>query len=297
MGIFQLIAEKLAKTKQAIGNKLFELFNRNVINDEFFEEMENCLISADVGVNTSLEIVEQLREEVINNRVKDPAVIKDMLRDLILERIDYEISPLQNPTVILMTGVNGTGKTTTVGKLANKFKKQGLNVMMAAADTFRAAAAEQLCVWGDRAGVRVIKHEEGADPAAVVYDAIQSAKAHGVDILLVDTAGRLQNKKNLMSELGKIYRVIGREWAEADVRSYIVVDATVGQNAVSQIEAFDECVDIDGIVLTKLDGTAKGGVVIAICGERDVPIVHVGVGEGIDDIEDFDAESFVDAIL
>ncbi|MBO5924808.1 MAG: signal recognition particle-docking protein FtsY [Clostridia bacterium] len=297
MGIFQLIAEKLAKTKQAIGNKLFELFNKKVINDEFFEEMENCLISADVGVTTSVEIVEQLREEVINNRVKDPAVIKDMLRDFILERIDYEISPLQYPTVILMTGVNGTGKTTTVGKLAHKFKKQGLKVMMAAADTFRAAAAEQLCVWGDRAGVRVIKHEEGADPAAVVYDAIQSAKAHDIDILLVDTAGRLQNKKNLMSELGKIYRVIGREWAEADVRSYIVVDATVGQNAVSQIEAFDECVDIDGIVLTKLDGTAKGGVVIAICGERDVPIVHVGVGEGIDDIEDFDAESFVDAIL
>ena len=297
MGIFQLIADKLAKTKQVIGNKLFELFNKKVINDEFFDEMEECLISADVGASVSTEIVEQLREDVINNRVKDPQLIKGMLRGLILERIDYEILPLQYPTVILMTGVNGTGKTTTVGKLAHKFKKSGLKVMMAAADTFRAAASEQLCVWGDRAGVRVIKHEEGADPAAVVYDAIQSAKAHDIDVLLVDTAGRLQNKKNLMNELSKIYRVIGREWVEADVRSYIVVDATVGQNAVSQIEAFDECVDIDGIVLTKLDGTAKGGVVIAICGERDVPIVHVGVGEGIDDLEDFDAESFVDAIL
>lgn len=297
MGIFKKLAEKLSKTREAISRKFFEVFNRKNINDEFYEDLYYALISADVGVEVSERIIEELKDVVFKKRIKEPIQAKDELKQLLLDEIDFEVPPMQYPAVILVSGVNGTGKTTSIGKLAYKFKKQGKRVLLAAGDTFRAAAAEQLTIWADRAGVRIVKHAEGADPASVVYDAIQSAKAKNNDVLIVDTAGRLQNKKNLMDELGKIYRVIDREYKEATVYSLIVVDATIGQNAVSQVDVFDEVVDIDGIILTKLDGTAKGGVVIAISGQKEIPVLYVGLGEGIDDLEEFNAKEFIDAII
>jgi len=297
LGFLKKLAEKLSKTKEAFSKKLFEVFNRKNINDEFYEDLYCALISADVGVNVSERVIEQLKSVVFKKKIREPIAAKEELKRLLLSEVDFDVPPMQYPAVILVSGVNGTGKTTSIGKLAFKLKKQGKSVMLAAADTFRAAASEQLSIWAERAGVRIVKHAEGADPAAVVYDAIQSAKAKDVDILIVDTAGRLQNKKNLMDELGKINRVISREYAEATAYSLIVVDATVGQNAISQVDAFDEAVDIDGIILTKLDGTAKGGVVIAICGEREIPVLYVGLGEGIDDLDEFNAKEFIDAIL
>lgn len=297
MGIFKKIKDGLTKTRESISKKLFEVFNRKVINDEFFDELEMALVSSDVGATVSAEIVEDVRSEAISSRVATSEGIKDLLKQKILERIDFELDPIEKPAVLLVSGVNGAGKTTAIGKLALKFKKQGRKVLLCAADTFRAAAADQLSVWAERAGVRIVRQSEGADPAAVVYDAIHSAKARGEDLILVDTAGRLQNKRNLMEELKKITRVVEREYPEADYRNYIVIDATIGQNALSQVDIFDEAIDIDGIILTKLDGTAKGGVVIAICGEKEIPVLYVGVGEQIDDLEDFDAEDFVNAII
>lgn len=297
MGLFKKLKSGLARTRESISRKLFEIFNRKVINDEFFEELEYALISSDVGAEVSNQIVEDVREDVLAGRIADAEKVKEILKEKILERIDFEDDPIGTPAVILVSGVNGAGKTTAIGKLAKKFKSEGRKVLLCAADTFRAAASEQLTVWSERAGVRIVKQEEGADPASVVYDAIHSAKARGEDLILVDTAGRLQNKKNLMEELKKITRVIEREYPEADYRNYIVIDATIGQNALSQVDIFDEAIDVDGIILTKLDGTAKGGVVVAICGEKDVPVLYVGVGEQIDDLEDFDAEDFVNAII
>ena len=297
MGIFKKIKAGLAKTRESISQKLFEVFNRKVINDEFFDELEMALVSSDVGASVSAEIVEDVRSEAIAARVATTDGIKELLKDKILERIDFEVEPIGSPAVLLVSGVNGAGKTTALGKLALKFKNQGRKVLLCAADTFRAAAADQLGIWADRAGVRIVRQGEGADPAAVVYDAIHSAKARGEDLILVDTAGRLQNKRNLMEELKKISRVIEREYPEADYRNYIVVDATIGQNALSQVEVFDEAIDVEGIILTKLDGTAKGGVVVAICGEKEIPVLYVGVGEQIDDLEEFDAEEFVDGII
>ena len=297
MGLFGRLKERLTKTKDNLGKKLFEIFNKKVINDEFFEELEYALVSADVGAEVSADVIDELRESVLDGRVNDPETIKDMLKEILVSRIDYDIEPLSYPAIIMISGVNGAGKTTTIGKLAKKFTSEGKSVVLAAADTFRAAASEQLEIWADRAKVRIVKQGEGADPAAVVYDAISSAKAKGDDVIIVDTAGRLQTKKNLMDELGKITRVIARSYPEADYRNYIVVDATVGQNAISQVEAFDEVVDIDGIVLTKLDGTAKGGVVIGISGKLDVPVLYVGVGEQMDDLMEFDANEFIDAIV
>ena len=297
MGIFKKIKEGLAKTRENISRKLFEVFNRKVINDDFFDELEMALVSSDVGAGVSAEIVAEVRDKAISSRVATSEGIKELLKDEILARIDFELQPIGSPAVLLVSGVNGAGKTTALGKLAMKFKKQGRKVLLCAADTFRAAASEQLSVWAQRAGVRIVRQGEGADPAAVVYDAIHSAKARGEDLILVDTAGRLQNKRNLMEELKKIARVIEREYPEADYRNYIVIDATIGQNALSQVDIFDEAIDIDGIILTKLDGTAKGGVVIAICGEKEIPVLYVGVGEQIDDLEEFDAEEFVNAII
>ncbi len=297
MGFFKKVYERLAKTRENISRKFFAIFNSSVINDEFFDELECALVSSDMGAQVSSDVIEELRERVLAKRIKNADDIKSELKDILVGMLDYEIPEIKYPAVILISGVNGAGKTTAIGKLAKRYKDAGKSVILAAADTFRAAASDQLTIWAERSGVRIVKHKEGADPAAVVYDALQSAKAKGADLVIVDTAGRLQNKKNLMEELKKITRVIEREADGFDVYNYIVVDATVGQNAVSQVSIFDEAIDIDGIILTKLDGTAKGGVVIAISGEMEIPVLYVGVGEGIEDLIDFDAKDFVNAIL
>lgn len=297
MGIFEKIKRGLLKTKENISKKIFEVFKAKNLDENFYEELENALIGADMGVTATEQIIGELKESVYKKKITEPEKAKSELRRILIESIDYEIPEYEYPLVLLIAGVNGVGKTTAVGKLANLFKKQGKSVIVAAADTFRAAASEQLEIWAERAGVRIVKHNEGSDPAAVVFDAIASMKAKKTDVLIVDTAGRLHNKKNLMNELEKINRVIDRELPEADKRSYIVLDATTGQNAVSQVEVFDEAIDIDGIILTKLDGTAKGGVVMAISAEYEVPVVYIGVGEKIDDLLPFSAEEFVSAIL
>ena len=297
MGFFDKIKKGLQKTKESISKKFFEVFKAKELNDEFYEELEDALISSDMGVIATEEIVEELRNEVFKKKVTQPEKAKELLREILIGSIDFEIPEYEYPLVIMVAGVNGVGKTTAIGKLANLFKNHGKTVVVAAADTFRAAASEQLEIWAESAGVRIVKHNEGSDPAAVVFDAIASMKAKKTDVLLVDTAGRLHNKKNLMNELEKINRVIDRELPNADRRNYIVLDATTGQNAVTQVEVFDEAIEIDGIILTKLDGTAKGGVVMAISAEYEVPVVYVGVGEKIDDLLPFNAEEFVNAIL
>lgn len=297
MGFFQKIIDGLRKTKERIGFKLNEIFKRGIFDEDFYEELEFILLSADVGEETAEEIIDQLRERMRKDRVADAKRANQYLREVLCDILGDEKFELETPCVITVAGVNGVGKTTTIGKLANIFVKQGKSVVIAAADTFRAAASEQLEVWAKRAGVRIIKHEEGSDPAAVVFDAVSSAKSKGTDIVLVDTAGRLHNKKNLMEELKKIDRVIEREHPTASRQNLIVLDATTGQNAISQVEVFDEAIDIDGIVLTKLDGTAKGGVVLAIKHDMDIPVYFVGVGEGIDDLLYFDAQSYVEGII
>lgn len=297
MGFFDKIKQGLIKTKENISKKIFEAFKAKNLDDEFYEELENALIAADMGVTATENIIEELRDVLFRKKITEPEKAKNELKRILIESIDYEIPEYEYPLVILVAGVNGVGKTTAVGKLANLFKSEGKSVIVAAADTFRAAASEQLEIWAERAGVRIVKHNEGSDPAAVVFDAIASMKAKNTDVLIVDTAGRLHNKKNLMNELEKINRVIDRELPDADKRSFIVLDATTGQNAVSQVEVFDEAIDIDGIILTKLDGTAKGGVVMAISAEYEMPVTYIGVGEKIDDLLPFNAEGFVNAIL
>lgn len=297
MGFLKKIIEGLRKTKQAIGFKLNELFKRGIFDDEFYEELEFILLGADVGSETTENIIEELRERMRRDNVSDTAKAREYLKQILLDILGEEQFEAECPAVVMVSGVNGVGKTTTIGKLANIFVKQKKSVLIAAADTFRAAAGEQLEVWAKRANVRIIKHEEGSDPAAVVFDAVSSAKSRGTDIVLVDTAGRLHNKKNLMEELKKINRVIDREFPEAQRYNLIVLDATTGQNAVSQVDIFNEAIDIDGIVLTKLDGTAKGGVVLTIKDTMDIPVYFVGVGEGIDDLLPFDANSYVEGIL
>ena len=270
------------------------------VDEEFLEELEEILITSDIGMDTTMKIVEKLREEIKINNITKPEVVKMRLGKIIAALIDKkEAQKLTEttPLVILMIGINGGGKTTSIGKLSNRLKNQGLKVMLAAADTFRAAAAEQLCVWGDRVGINVIRHQEGADPASVIYDAIQSAKAKNMDVLICDTAGRLQNKKNLMDELNKMNKVISREWPEAARENLLVLDATTGKNAVSQVKEFGGVADITGIILTKLDGTAKGGIVITIADEFDMPIKFIGVGEGIDDLKVFDPKEFAEGIF
>lgn len=297
MGFFKKIAEGIKKTKDNLSKKLFFAFSARALDDEFYESLEEALLSGDVGMKATEEVIEELRDRAFREKIKAPEEAKELLKDILVESIDYEVEEYSYPLVILLSGVNGVGKTTAIGKLAHLFRESGKSVVVAAADTFRAAASEQLEVWGERAGVRVIRHNEGADPAAVVFDAVSSAKAKGTDVILVDTAGRLHNKKNLMEELKKICRVVERELPEADFRKYLVLDATTGQNGVAQAEIFSEAIDLDGIVLTKLDGTAKGGVVIAISVELELPVLYVGVGEKIDDLIPFDAKDFVDALI
>ena len=297
MGFFKKIIDGLRKTKQQIGFKLNELFKRGICDEDFYEELEYILLGSDVGEDTTVDIIDELRERMRKDRVSDAKQANQYLKDVMCDILGDEKFEFTTPCVIMVAGVNGVGKTTTIGKLANIFVKQGKSVVIAAADTFRAAASEQLEVWANRAKVRIIKHEEGSDPAAVVYDAVQSAKSRGTDIVLVDTAGRLHNKKNLMDELAKINRVVDREFPEASRQNLIVLDATTGQNAIQQVDVFNEAIDIDGIVLTKLDGTAKGGVVLAIKHDMDIPVYFVGVGEGIDDLLEFDAESYVEGII
>ena len=297
MGIFSKLAQGLKKTKEAIAKKFYSLFTGRALDEEFFDDLENVLISSDLGVEATEQILERFKDECFERRISKAEDARELLKDIMVESIDYEVAPYEYPLIILVAGVNGVGKTTVIGKLAKYFKNKGKSVVMAAADTFRAAAGEQLEVWSQRAGVRLIKHEEGSDPAAVVFDALSSAKAKGTDVVLIDTAGRLQNKKNLMNELSKINKVVERECPDADYRTYIVLDATTGQNALSQVEAFDEIIDVDGIILKKMDGAANGGVVFAISAERELPVIFVGVGEKIDDLAEFDAQTFIDSLF
>lgn len=297
MGFFNKLKEGLKKTKDNIGKKIFAAFSGRALDDDFYEELEEAMLTADMGVTATEQILDEFKDEVYREKITDTEKAKNLLKRIMVDSISYDIPDYDYPLVILLAGVNGVGKTTAIGKLANYFKSIGKSVVVAAADTFRAAASDQLEVWADRANVRIIKHKEGSDPASVVFDAISSAKARGDDVILVDTAGRLHNKKNLMDELKKIHKVIIRELPNADYRSYIVLDATTGQNALSQVEIFSEAIDIDGIILTKLDGTAKGGVVMAISAEQEIPVVFVGVGEKIDDLLPFNPEEFVDAIF
>ena len=270
------------------------------VDEDFFEELEENLILSDMGMDTTLEAVETLRERVKANKIKEPEEVKACLREILLEMLDVGSTALDltdKPAVILMIGVNGVGKTTTIGKLANLLKNQGNRVLLAAGDTFRAAAADQLAIWADRAKVDLVRHEEGSDPAAVVFDAMNAARARKTDVVLVDTAGRLHNKQNLMNELNKIRRVIDREGTASSKEVLLVLDATTGQNGLIQAKQFGESAGITGIVLTKLDGTAKGGVVLAIAKEMGVPVKFVGLGEGIDDLQPFDAVAFAEALV
>lgn len=298
MGIFSKLANALKKTKKALSEAIGSLFSKNKIGDEFYDGLEEILISSDISVNTAADVVEELRAEVKAEKIKDKDFVVACLKDILQEKLEEAPVPeIEYPAVIMLVGVNGVGKTTTVGKLASYFLRQGKTVTVAAADTFRAAASDQLSVWADRAKVRIVKHEEGSDPSAVVFDAISSAKARGTDVVIVDTAGRLHVKANLMEELKKMSRVVGREYPQANFYKLLVLDATTGNNAYNQAEVFDGAVELDGIVLTKLDGSAKGGFVISLCGELQIPVIFAGVGEKIDDLELFDPEDFIDNIL
>ncbi len=298
MGFFSKLAESLKKTKDKIADSFARVFSIDRIGEEFYDELTDALISSDISVNTAMDTVDALRDEMIEGSVKDKGEVVKKLKEILTDKaLNAGEIEMEYPAIIMVVGVNGVGKTTTIGKLAKYFSNNKKSVTVVAGDTFRAAASEQLSVWADRANVRVIKHTEGADPSAVVYDAIASAKAKNTDVLIVDTAGRLHVKANLMEELKKMSRVVEREYPEANFYKFIVLDATTGQNALSQVEVFDEAVGLDGIVLTKLDGTAKGGFVISLCDEYEVPVVFVGVGEKIDDIELFNAEEFVDALF
>ena len=297
-GLFARLREGLSKTRGNMTEKVDDMVRENrKIDEDFYEELEDILLMADCGLKATEEIVDELRNRVKAGKVKDAAEAREMLKQIMVEQMDIPRPPLKWPMVMLVVGVNGVGKTTTIGKLAMRFQNIGRKVMLCAGDTFRAAAAEQLTVWAERARVPIIKHAEGADPAAVVFDGIQSAKAQGADLLIVDTAGRLHNKKNLMDELAKMRRVIDREYPEADTRCILVLDATTGQNGLMQARAFKEVAEIGGIILTKLDGTAKGGIALAIRQELEVPVWYVGVGEGIDDLQPFNAKDFVEALF
>lgn len=300
VGFFEKLKNGLKKTKDGFMSKLELLMNSfTKIDEDFFDELEETLILSDIGAETSMEICDKLRQAVKRTGATDPADVKKLLREIIAEMLTggNELRLDTKPSVIMVIGVNGAGKTTTIGKLAANLKSQGKKVIVAAADTFRAAAIDQLNVWTDRAGVDIIKHSEGSDPAAVVFDALSAAKARGADVVLCDTAGRLHNKKNLMEELKKIARVISREVPDASVETLLVLDATTGQNAVNQAKLFSESAEITGIVLTKLDGTAKGGIIIPIKNELGIPVKLVGVGEKIDDLQPFVPEDYVQALF
>ncbi len=298
MGFFSKIKNAFKKTKESLGNKIMSIMSKGELNDEFFDELEEVLISSDIGANCSLEIVEQLRERARKNKLRTQDDVKDAMREIMTEILDSNQMPeVSFPLVYLVVGVNGVGKTTTIGKLANFYKSQGKSVLLVAGDTFRAAAVDQLTVWANRNNVKIIKNEDGADPASVVFDGVVSAQAKNIDVVIIDTAGRLHNKANLMEELKKVSKVVSHKWPDACYQKLLVLDATTGQNALSQVEYFDEAVGIDGLVLTKLDGTAKGGVVLGIAQDYSVPVVFVGTGEQIDDIEPFNSQDFVEAII
>ena len=300
MGFFSKIKEGLKKTRNSIAESVNSIVNSfTKIDEEFFEELEEILIMSDIGVTTSGEICESLRKKIKETGIKDPNEIKGLLKEIISEMLgeDEGLKLDTKPSVILVIGVNGVGKTTSIGKISAQLKADGKNVVLGAADTFRAAAIDQLGIWAERAGVSMVKSVEGTDPASVVFDTITSAKAHGADVIICDTAGRLHNKKNLMDELAKINRVIARELPDASVETLLVLDAATGQNAVNQAREFKNVTNITGIVLTKLDGTAKGGIIIPIRNELNIPVKFVGVGEGIDDLQPFNAKEFTDGIF
>lgn len=300
MGFFQKLKDSLKKTKDSFIGKIDSMLGAfTKIDDELFEELEETLIMSDIGVNTSVRICETLRERVKLERVTDPTMIKGMLKDVITEMLGEEqpIDLSTKPSVILVIGVNGVGKTTTIGKLSYNLKNEGKKVLVAAADTFRAAAIDQLEVWTQRAGVDIIKHKEGGDPAAVVFDALTAAKARDTDVVIVDTAGRLHNKKNLMEELKKISRIVHEKAEGCSLEVLLALDATTGQNAVNQAKSFNEVADITGIILTKLDGTAKGGIIISITEDLKIPVKLVTTGEKIEDIQPFNTRDFVDALF
>ena len=302
LGFLARLKEGLTKTRQGIAEKVDQVLKSyKKVDDELFEEIEEILITSDVGVSTTMKIIEKLKAEAKEKRIIEASDLKGLLKEILIEILDFGDAHQLNihpaPSVLLIVGVNGVGKTTSIGKIAHRIKSQGKKVLLAAGDTFRAAAIDQLEIWGDRVGVDIIKHQEGADPAAVLFDAIQSAKARKIDVLICDTAGRLHNKKNLMNELGKVSKVLAKEYGEATKDILLVLDATTGQNAIQQAKTFKEVVDIDGIILTKLDGTAKGGVVLAISSELNVPVKLIGVGEGMNDLQVFEARTFVNALF
>lgn len=297
---FEKLKSGLAKTRDNITGKMNEVLGLAMtIDEDLFEELEEVLISSDIGYETSMTLIERLRMKIRLQKINEVSLVKGVLKEVIKEYMEETESnfTVEKPTIILIIGVNGVGKTTSIGKLAHKYKKEGKKVILAAADTFRAAAIDQLEVWAKRAEVDIVKHQEGSDPAAVVYDAIEATKARGADVLICDTAGRLHNKKNLMNELEKIKRVIDREFNDANIYSLLVLDGTSGQNAIIQAQEFQKVTKLDGIILTKLDGTAKGGVVLSINQTLHIPVVYIGVGEGIDDLEDFDAKAFAEAVI
>ncbi|CDC10699.1 MAG: signal recognition particle-docking protein FtsY [Clostridium sp.] len=300
MGFFKKLNKGLKKTRDNMSGAInAALYGKNEIDDEFYDELEEILVMADVGVNTSAEIVEKLRDAVFKKNLRKAKDVKEEIKNIVADMLSggETIDMVTIPSVILVIGVNGVGKTTSIGKMAAMFKEEGKKVILGAADTFRAAAIDQLEIWADRAGVDIVKHKEGADPAAVVFDTISAGKARNADIIICDTAGRLHNKKNLMDELAKIYRVIDRQLPYADREIFLVLDATTGQNAVNQAKEFKDVAEITGIILTKLDGTAKGGVVLAIKNDLKVPVKFIGVGEGIDDLRPFDPKAFAEGLF
>ena len=301
VSLFDRLKQGLTKAKQGITDRIDEVLKAYTkVDEELLEDLEEVLITADVGVNTTMDIIGKLEDVIRTKKITDPQDVREELKLIIediLSKDDTKLDVSHSPTIILMVGVNGVGKTTTIGKLAHRYKSEGKKVLLAAGDTFRAAAIDQLEVWANRCNVDIIKHQEGADPGAVIFDAIKASKARGVDVLICDTAGRLHNKSNLMNELGKVFKIVDREYPEAKKEVLLVVDATTGQNAVSQAKSFKEVCDITGLALTKLDGTAKGGVILAVKSEVDVPVKLIGVGEKMEDLQDFDSKSFVDALF
>ena len=298
MGLFSRIKNGLLRTRGKMGAQVDELIeNTKEIDEDFFEELTDILVMSDVGARLSAECVDKLRKNCADQKIKDPAKARELLKDILVQEMIAPPMVLKGPSVLFVIGVNGVGKTTSIGKLASRFKMIGRRVVIVAGDTFRAAAAEQLNIWADRAEVPIVKQHEGADPASVVFDGIQVAKARHADIVIVDTAGRLHNKTHLMDELKKMARVVEREFPEADMHALLVLDATTGQNGLNQAKVFMDVTKLDGIILTKLDGTAKGGIAIAIRRETGLPVRYIGVGEGLDDMQPFDAHEFIDAII
>jgi len=300
--LFDNLKSGLSKTKDALTDKINETLKIAItIDEDLYEELEEILVMADIGMDTTIEIIERLKRKIRKEKINDPSLVynalKDVITDILIEGSEEKEKDNTKKDVLLVIGVNGVGKTTSIGKLASKKKAEGKKVLLAAADTFRAAAIEQLEVWSERAGVDLVKHKEGSDPAAVVFDAVSASKARNVDLLICDTAGRLHNKKNLMDELSKIGRIIDRELSDANKETLLVLDATTGQNAVIQAKQFMEACPIDGIILTKLDGTAKGGVVISIKNTLNIPVRYIGVGEGIEDLQEFNAREFAEALF